>query len=204
MEDKKLNEQESLALITQMIRNSKNNLGISCGDIFLSWGYPMLIVFVAIYVLIYITQNIYWFYLGAIIPVTAYLLTRRLFEGKKRVKTYVDGVLATIWKTVTGVCLCLTFYTCAFRPEHVFLIVPLYMLVVSIGVSISGAVIQNKSVHESYGLGIVCALAVLYDMEPASILERPFLFMGVLVFTIVLVLIVAGHSINRKMKKANV
>lgn len=199
-----MNEQESLELIAQMIRNSKNNLGISCGDIFLSWGYPMLIVFVAIYVMVYLTQNIHWFFLGVIVPVVAYLLTRRSFYGKQRVRTYVDGVIVNIWKMVNAVCLCIAFYTCVFRTEHVFLIVPLYMLVVSIGISITGAVIQNKSVHDSYGLGIVCALAVLYDMEPATILERPFIFMGVLSFTILLILIVTGHSINRKMRKKNV
>ena len=39
MENKKLNEQESLALITQMIQNSKKGLVVGSGNSFLFWGY---------------------------------------------------------------------------------------------------------------------------------------------------------------------
>lgn len=39
MEDKKLNEKESLALITQMINSSKKNMEIGQGNIMLIYGY---------------------------------------------------------------------------------------------------------------------------------------------------------------------
>ena len=39
MEDRKLNEKESLELITQMIRNTRRNLDAGCGNMFLLWGY---------------------------------------------------------------------------------------------------------------------------------------------------------------------
>ena len=39
MEERKLNEKESLELITRMIRNTKHNLEIGDGNIFLFWGY---------------------------------------------------------------------------------------------------------------------------------------------------------------------
>ena len=42
MENKKLNEQESLALITQMIQNSKKGLVVGSGNSFLFWGYLLL------------------------------------------------------------------------------------------------------------------------------------------------------------------
>ncbi len=38
MEERKLNEKESLELITRMIRNTKHNLEIGDGNIFLFWG----------------------------------------------------------------------------------------------------------------------------------------------------------------------
>lgn len=44
MEDKKLNEQESLALIAQMIQNSKKGLVVGSGNSFLFWGYLTLAV----------------------------------------------------------------------------------------------------------------------------------------------------------------
>ncbi len=39
MEDRKLNEKESLELITQMIRNTRRNLDAGSGNMFLLWGY---------------------------------------------------------------------------------------------------------------------------------------------------------------------
>ena len=37
MEDRKLNEKESLELITQMIRNTRRNLDAGSGNMFLLW-----------------------------------------------------------------------------------------------------------------------------------------------------------------------
>jgi hypothetical protein len=44
MEDKELNEQESLKLITQMIQNTRRNLDTGSGNMFLLWGYVSAIV----------------------------------------------------------------------------------------------------------------------------------------------------------------
>ena len=39
MEERKLNEKESLELIAQMIQNTKNRMETNCGMPFLLWGY---------------------------------------------------------------------------------------------------------------------------------------------------------------------
>lgn len=57
MEDKKLNEQESLALIAQMIQNSKKGLVVGSGNFLLFWGYLTLAVSIAIFVLLYFTES---------------------------------------------------------------------------------------------------------------------------------------------------
>ncbi len=44
MEERKLNEKESLELIAQMIQNTKNRLETNCGMPFLFWGYTTLFV----------------------------------------------------------------------------------------------------------------------------------------------------------------
>ncbi len=44
MEDRKLNEAESLALIADMIRNSKRNLEKGNGNVFIIWGTTILLV----------------------------------------------------------------------------------------------------------------------------------------------------------------
>lgn len=47
MEERKLNEKESLELIAQMIQNTKNRLETNCGMPFLFWGYTTLFVSLA-------------------------------------------------------------------------------------------------------------------------------------------------------------
>ena len=44
MEDRKLNEKESLELIAQMIRNTRRNLDAGGGNMFLLWGYVGAVV----------------------------------------------------------------------------------------------------------------------------------------------------------------
>lgn len=44
MEDRKLNEKESLELITQMIRNTRWNLDAGSGNMFLLWGYVCVLL----------------------------------------------------------------------------------------------------------------------------------------------------------------
>ena len=49
MEDKELNEQESLKLITQMIQNTRRNLDTGSGNMFLLWGYVSAIVTLVVF-----------------------------------------------------------------------------------------------------------------------------------------------------------
>lgn len=68
MEDKKLNEQESLELITRMIQNSKRNLEVGSGNIFLLWGYLGAVVSLVIFGLVLLTKNHAWNWLWFLIP----------------------------------------------------------------------------------------------------------------------------------------
>lgn len=52
MEERKLNEKESLELIAQMIQNTKNRLETNCGMPFLFWGYTTLFVSLLIWYLV--------------------------------------------------------------------------------------------------------------------------------------------------------
>lgn len=63
MEERKLNEKESLELIAQMIQNTKNRLETNCGMPFLFWGYTTLFVSLLIWFLVVTTRNYYWQYL---------------------------------------------------------------------------------------------------------------------------------------------
>mgnify|MGYP006896700752 CR=1 FL=1 len=49
MEDRKITEQESFELISQMIQNTRRNLDAGSGNIFLLWGYIGTIATLVVY-----------------------------------------------------------------------------------------------------------------------------------------------------------
>ena len=57
MEDRKLNEKESLELITQMIRNTRRNLDAGSGNMFLLWGYVCVLLTLVVWAGVGLTQN---------------------------------------------------------------------------------------------------------------------------------------------------
>ena len=105
MEDKELNEQESLKLITQMIQNTRRNLDTGSGNMFLLWGYVSAIVTLVVFAGIYWTRNPVWMWGFWGIPVIGYLLSYILMRRKgKPVKLYIDKVLNEVWQ-VLGIAL---------------------------------------------------------------------------------------------------
>ena len=58
MEERKLNEKESLELIAQMIQNTKNRLETNCGMPFLFWGYTTLFVSLLVWFLVVTTGKL--------------------------------------------------------------------------------------------------------------------------------------------------
>ena len=141
MEDKKLNEQESLALIAQMIQNSKKGLVVGSGNSFLFWGYLTLAVSIAIFVLLYFTGSQSWFWLGSVIPVIGCLyiwwMSRR--DGK-RTMSYVDKEISNVWQIVGGTCAIIALL--ALNYGNNIAILPLLLLVLSVGAGITGSVIH--------------------------------------------------------------
>ena len=94
MEERKLNEKESLELIAQMIQNTKKRLETNCGMPFLFWGYTTLFVSLLVWFLVVTTGNYYWQYLWFLLPIIAgtgsYLSTRNQQPG---IKTHLDKVI---------------------------------------------------------------------------------------------------------------
>lgn len=99
MEDKKLNEKESLELITQMIQNTRRNLDTGSGNMFLVWGYVSVLVTLTVLAGVYFTKNPLWMWGFWGIPVIGYLLTFLLMRKRqKMVKSYIDKILVQVWR----------------------------------------------------------------------------------------------------------
>ena len=101
MEDRTLNEKESLELITRMIQNSKKNLEVGSGNIFLLWGYLSVVTAAVVMLLVWQTGYMKWNWLWFAIPLLGWPLQAYLQKRtERRVLTYTDKVISAVWSTL--------------------------------------------------------------------------------------------------------
>ena len=107
MEDKKLNEQESLELISQMINQTKKESAVGSGDVYLIWGYICTLISLAVFALAYISRDGRWGWLYIAIPVVGFIVTgilaRWISKKYKGPKTYQAQSISGIWGCLAAV-----------------------------------------------------------------------------------------------------
>jgi len=178
METKKLTSQESLDLIVQMMQNSKSNLDNRGGNVFIIWGVTTLLVTILVLMaqLIWGVRPMFnWLYM--LIPIVGSVWHRIVFGDRSRVYTQMDKIIKQIWQIIMGVSvgipLLLFLIVISNLETHsgidgrrIFLIVPFVeVLVVSVGLAITGAVIDFKPCKIGGLVGVVLSLIALLDIE---------------------------------------
>lgn len=200
MEDKKLNEKESLELITQMIQNTRRNLDAGSGNLFLTWGYVGAIVTLVILAGVYWTKNPAWMHGFWAIPVLGYAISILLErKRKRRAKGYSDTVLMEIWAMLGCLCMGLVIAT-TFTKQYEF-ILPLCGLIISLGSIITGIVVRYKSfcLFSVVGLAIGLYMVIAAMQNAASTYLSLFCFVALTVFS----MIIPGHMLNYAAKNEN-
>ena len=168
MEERKLNEKESLELIAQMIQNTKNRLETNCGMPFLFWGYTTLFVSLLIWFLVVTTRNYYWQYLWFLLPIIAgtgtYLSTRNQQPG---IKTHLDKVINYIWLVfgITG--FLISMLAMFFWQLPILFII---LLLMGMGTTLTGLVVGYKTVTICGTLGALSSIGCLFYPGPNQIL----------------------------------
>lgn len=194
MEDKILNEKESLELISQMIQNTQQKLRANNGLPFLIFGYTTFAISVMIYFLLKVTHN-YWYNLVWLsIPVIGFILLH--FFNKKEVKfpkTYIDRVIGNIWMVIGFSVLFVSFSTWFVRIPNLFSI---FILLLGIGTTITGLTIKFKPV-------LVCGIiGMASSVLPYIILgNETNLIYGLCIF---IMMVIPGHILNIQGKRQNV
>lgn len=192
MEEKKLNQNESLEIISKMIKETRTNLERDGGGIYLLWGYLWLIVALAIYFLILKTGDYrvqwLWFAMPLIgYPTMIYMLKKR----EKGAVTFVGRVIGSIWITIGVAAGLLSLYMVVDYKAYPILFV--MALLVNVGVAISGLVIKFKPVIIAGFLGIALSFVMLMVSGPSQIL----VYAGFAV----LMLIIPGHILNNAKRR---
>lgn len=199
MEEKKLNEKESLELITRMIQNTRRNLDTGSGNLFLVWGYVGSLLTLVVLAGVYFTKNPGWMWGFWGIPVIGYLLTYLLMRKRqKAAKSYIDKVLMQVWMILGLVCMMIVLM--ATITERFEVILPLCAVVMSLGSIITGCIIRYTMFLVFPVLGLVWGIKSLFDaLTQGTSYVSLLWFVAIVVFA----MIIPGHILNYRARKEN-
>lgn len=171
MEERQLNEKESLELITRMIQNTQRKLEKGNGMPFLVWGYTTIVVSLLVWYLLSTTgdyrMHYFWFLIPAVAGPVMFILLRKRDTG---VKTYIDRVVSYIW-IVMGVAGFMMSITAMF-----FWSLPILFIVILLmgcGTAITGLVIRFNPIAIAGFVGIVLSFVCLFTQGLNQILVLP-------------------------------
>ena len=196
MEERNLTQNESLEIITRMIKETRTNLEKDGGSIYLLWGYVWLFVSLAIYFLLMKTGDYRMQWLWFAIPLIGYPGMIYLLKKEKRgAITFAGRVIGNIWIVIGVVAALLSLYM--FIDYKAFPILFTMALLINTGVAMSGLIIKFKPIIIAGFLGILLSFVILM----LNGLDQ------ILIFSLfaVIMLIIPGHILNaasRKVKKA--
>ena len=100
MEEKKLSEQESLELISQMIRSTRKNMEVGSGNQFLYWGYFTAALSVLLFLLVYYTGDARWSIGWFSMFLFWGFMLRMQRKETPSVITYTDRAILQVWKVI--------------------------------------------------------------------------------------------------------
>lgn len=204
MEEKKISEQESLELISQMINQTKQSLNKGNGNSFLIWGYVCSAVGLLVYTLSMtsIGKNACWLYFA--IPVAGGLLeflAKRKRNSERFVKGYIESMICKCWQALSWVFI-ITLIVCMTNillGYHVNLLVFLILglLLPGIGTAFTGIAIKESLVAFGGFLGSAIGLSIMVSMLSGATFISTYVHL-IFVACYVIMMVIPGHYLNSK------
>lgn len=196
MENKKLNEKESLELISRMIQNTQNKLEEGEGLPFLIWGYLTVLFTIAIWAALYLTSNHMWNFLWFALPILGWLIILMIKKKqKKTASTYIDRTVGYIW-IVSSIAF--------FIPSVMSFITDIYvhfffisLLMIGVSVAITGLVIRFRPVIIGGFLSMLLSIPLLFNLNIDGVYCGHFVF----ALALIVIMIIPGHILNYRGRK---
>lgn len=209
MERQKLNEKESLEIITSMISRTRNRLCMGDGDLLLLWGYITVCVATTIWALLYMTHhpavNWLWFLIWIIGGITTPHISKKK-RIKKGVKSYTDHLSDGIW-SIIGWCalictiICLVFLL-FFSKDCWGMMLVFALTLIGIAEAIQGLIIKEKILIIGGGIGLTIGLITMACLI-ADITLYANWYMPLFIVAFTCMMIIPGHTLNYKAKREN-
>lgn len=193
--DRQLNEKESLELITNMIRNTRQRMEEGSGTMFLIWGYVTIIVTMAVWGIVSYTGNYRWQFAWFLLPILGYTIAffyKKQRAMKPRATTYIDRVIRYIWVVLGIAGFLLSVISIMHRLPILFIIV----LIMGIGITLSGLIINFRPLVISGALGMATSIVLTFLSWNIQLPAFAFIFLFMTV--------IPGHYLNYKARKNNV
>jgi hypothetical protein len=214
--DTKFTEQESLALISEMIDRAKRNIRQNNGRFMIFWGYMVasaaliniLLVFILwnLSISINYSYNIWW------IMLPAWVISFRLERKTDRsaiVKSHIDNIISSIWRAfgISNVVFLLMIFSLAYGlrefAHFFYLINPIIILTTGIGEFITAKVCRFRPfMHGAIAMwtgALIGTFAVI--LSPGNGVLVQFLILAV---CMLVGFVIPGYKLNRLAKENHV
>ncbi|HBG41414.1 MAG TPA: hypothetical protein DDW85_08365 [Porphyromonadaceae bacterium] len=191
MEEKNLNEKESLELISRMIRNTQRKFEKEHAVPYLVFGYLTVLVAIVVWYLLSTTRNQQWNLLWLLIPIVGSVILYFANRNSQReVQTFVDRAVSYVW-IVCGV----TVFVASFVPTFYVAMPILFLvaLIISMGTTLTGGITRMRLLTVSGSIGMAAAFFLLSVKGPESILFFAAIFL--------VTMVIPGHILYAKGRK---
>lgn len=200
MKESKFSEKESIELIAQMIQQTKQNMKLGSGNIFLYYGYTTVAISIVVFCLVQFTQEGIWSALWFLMFIATLLIQRIEANQKPAVVTYMDQAINNTWRivgslfTLTAIAIPVIGYPLG--ACHFILMLPLCLLYAGIGTSITGIITKSRVLIYTpllaFAVAIYMLITLLTDGEVSAVWH---LYFGASFFVM---MVIPGHLLNRK------
>lgn len=185
MEKLKMNEKESLDIITTMIQETRDYIHKGVGNTQLLWGYLTVFVSLGVYFGWHYAHS-QWVTLGWwLIPLIGWPAMYFLMRHQPRkVITIIDKIIGKVWMVI-GISATITPIVAFLMPSNILFV---EALLISIGIAITGLILNMKVCYIPGFIGILLSFTLLWVRGIDQILIFALLF--------AIFLIIPGHIMN--------
>lgn len=188
-----MTSEESLELISRMLRNTQERFVRGLGTPFIFFGYLTVAMSLAVWGLLKATGDFYWHYLWFAIPVTAIIwVLFHLAKKPQAVTTFFDRAVGQVWMILGACCSLVPLYVAIF--DKSFPVLMVVSLLMFSGEAITGGILRLRYVQIMGIIGIVLSFGILF-------LDGINQIFGLAALSL-LVMVIPGHIMNAQARKA--
>lgn len=210
MEEKKITEQESLELISQMIQQTQQRIAVGAGKPFIAWGVIMMVVATIIAFGILFTGKGMWMWGYFAIPILGciynYVNKRKVAKTEKaQMKTYIEENLEHVWNCIGFILFVYPLLVLVLRTDEPKAWIGMYFLGVfmpTIGSYITGLMLKIRHFSYYINLPLGMCLLLLSDLFINNVMTNKYNFLFALITFFSL--IVPGIIINKEARKNSI